>query len=159
LFGENGVTVEATGYLVICVVVGIAMIAYSLFQRSRLRASASWVPTAATIAHAELLTSATTDSAEYRISVAYEYVVNGVRYTGKRIGFGPRSYTRKKRAQAELERYPVGCTVTAYFDPENPGDAVLVRDAPSNILYLVMGICLLVFAAGIVIWTSIRAAH
>jgi hypothetical protein len=153
------VTVEATGYLVICVVAGIALIAYSLFQRSRLRASESWVPITATIAKAELLTSASTDSTEYRISVAYEYVANGVRYTGKRIGFGPRTYVRKKRAQAELERYPVSCTVTAYFDPENPGEAVLVREAPSNILYLVMGICLLVLAAGIIAWTSIRAGH
>jgi hypothetical protein len=152
-------TTEATGYLVICVIVGIAMIAYSLFQRSRLRASASWVPVTATIVKAELLTSATTDSSEYRISLAYEYEANGVRYTGKRIGFGPRSYIRKKRAQAELEKYPVTCTVTVYFDPENPGEAVLVREAPSNILYLVMGICLLAFAAGIVVWTSIRAGH
>jgi hypothetical protein len=159
LFEEIGVTGEATGYLVICVVVGIAMIAYSFFQRSRLRASETWVPITATIAKAELLTSATTDSSEYRISVAYEYVANGVSYTGKRIGFGPRSYIRKKRAQAELERYPVSGTVTAYFDPENPAEAVLVREAPSNMLYLVMGICMLAFAAGIVVWTSIRAAH
>jgi len=147
------------GYMVICVVAGVALIAYSLFQRSRLRASGSWVPITATIAKAELLTSATTDSAEHRISVAYEYVANGVRYTGERIGFGPRTYLRKKRAQVELERYPVGCTVTAYFNPENPGEAVLVREAPSNILYLVMGSCLLALVAGIVVWTSIRAGH
>jgi hypothetical protein len=124
-----------------------------------LRASGSWVPIAATIAKAELVTSATTDSTEYRISVAYEYVANGARYTGKRIGFGPRAYIRKKRAQAEIERYPVSGVVTAYFNPENPAEAVLVREAPSNILYLMMGICLLGLAAGIVVWTSIRAGH
>jgi hypothetical protein len=152
-------TVEATGYLVICVVVGLALIGFSFYQRSRLRASENWLPIPAMIAHAELLTSATTDSSEYRILVVYEYVANGVQYTGKRIGFGPRSYIRKKRAEAELARYPEGSTVTAYFNPENPGEAVLVREAPSNVLYLVMGICLLGLAAGIVVWTSIRAGH
>ena len=74
----DGMTVEATGYLVICVVVGIALIAYSFYQRSRLRESESWVQTTATITKAELMTSNTTDSVEYRILVVYEYVANGV---------------------------------------------------------------------------------
>jgi hypothetical protein len=155
----DGMTVEATGYLVICVVVGIALIAYSFYQRSRLRESESWVQTTATITKAELMTSNTTDSVEYRILVVYEYVANGVSYTGKRIGFGPRSYLRKKRAQIELERYPVSGMVVAYFNPEKPEEAVLVREAPSNILYLAMGISLLGLAAGIVLWTAIRAGH
>ena len=150
-------TVEAAGYLAICVVAGLAMIGYSFYQRNRLRASESWVAIPATIAKAEVLTSATTDSTDYRLRVVYEYVANGVPYTGKRIGFGPRTYVRKKRAQAELERYPVSSTVTAYFNPENPGEAVLVREAPSKALYLVMGIGLLGLATGIVVWTSIRA--
>jgi hypothetical protein len=85
-------------------------------------------------------------------------VANGTRYTGKKIGFGSHSYTRKKRAQEAADRYPVGCTVMAYFNPENPQEAVLVREAPSNVLYMVMGIAMVAFAAGIVIWTSIRAA-
>ena len=158
-FRRDGVTVEATGYLVICVIVGIALIAHSLYQRSRLRESESWVPSKATITKAELLTSNTTDSVEYRILVVYEYAANGISYTGKRIGFGPRSYLRKKRAQIEIERYPVSGTIAAYFNPEKPEEAVLVREAPSNILYLAMGISLLGLAAGIVLWTSIRAAH
>lgn len=152
-------TVEATGYLVICVVVGIALIAYGFYQRSRLRESESWVPSTATIGKAELLTGNTTDSVEYRISIVYQYMANGVSYTGQRVGFGPRSYLRKKRAQAELERYPVNSTVVAYFNPEKPEDAVLVREAPSNILYLVMGVSLLGLAAGILVWTSIRAGR
>jgi hypothetical protein len=135
------------------------MICYSIYQRNRLRASQSWVPATATILKAELLTSAASDSTEYRILLAYEYESNGVRYTGKRIGFGPRGYARKKRAEAELQLYPVGGTVTAYFDPENPGEAVLVREAPSNVLYLVMGIGLLSLSAAIVVWTSIRAGR
>jgi hypothetical protein len=159
LSGEDRVTVAATGYLVICVIAGIALIGFSLYQRNRLRASENWVPSTATIAKAELLTSNTTDSVEYRISVVYEYAANGITYSGQRIGFGPRSYLRKKRAQAELERYPVSGTVVAYFNPEKPEEAVLVREAPSNVLYLVMGICLLGLAVAIVIWTAIRAPH
>jgi hypothetical protein len=129
--------------------VGIALIAYSLYQRSQLRESERWIPSRATITKAELLTSNTTDSVEYRILVVSEYAANEASYTGQRIGFGPRSYLRKKRAQIELERYPVSGTVVAYFNPETE-EAVLVREAPSNILYLAMGISLLGLAAGIV---------
>lgn len=152
-------TVQAAGYLVICVVVGLALIGFSVYQRRRLRESENWVPATATISKAELLTVDSTDSAEYRIAVVYDYVANGARYTGNRIGFGTRGFVRKKRAQAELERYPVSATVTAYFNPEKPGEAVLVREAPNSTLYMVMGICMLAFSAGIVVWTSIRAAR
>jgi len=153
------VTVQAAGYLVICIVAGIALIAYSFYQRSQLRASESWVAASATIARAELLTLSSSDSAEYRIAVVYEYEANGARHTGERIGFGTRGYARKKRAQEELERYRVGDTVMAYFNPEDPAEAVLVREAPFNLLYFVMGICMLGLAAGIVLWTTIRAGQ
>lgn len=152
-------TVAAAGYLVICVVVGIALIAYSLYQRSQLRASESWVAATAKIAKSELLTMASTDSSEYRIALVYEYEANGARHKGERIGFGTRGYARKKRAEAELERYPVGGTVMAYFNPEDPKEVVLVREAPYSTMYFVLGICMLGLSAGIVLWTTIRAAQ
>jgi len=153
------VTFAATGYLVICVVVGIALIGYSIYQRGRLRESENWVAATATIVKSEVLTLDSTDSAEYRLAVAYEYVANGARYTGQRIGFGPRGYVRKKRAETELARYPVSGAVVAYFNPEKPSEVVLVREAPYSTMYLVMGICMLALSAGIVIWTAIRAAN
>jgi hypothetical protein len=83
------------------------------------------------------------DSNSYVLLVEYEYLVDGARFLGKRIGFSKRTYLRKKRAQAELERYPVSTSVPVYFDPSKPADAVLVREYPDVMILIVSGICLL----------------
>jgi hypothetical protein len=49
--------------------------------------------------------------------------------------------------------------VLCHFNPESPSEAVLVREAPSNVLYFVMGIGLLALAAVIVVWTAIRSGR
>jgi uncharacterized membrane protein len=141
----------AIGYLSICVVVGIALIVYSLIQRNRVKASRSWQTAMGTIVKAEVVEGRSTDSVEYSVSVAYDYVVNGVRCTGKRIGFGARSYIRKKKAQEQLERYPVNSSVTVYFNPEKPEESILVREAPYTTLNLAIGIAILGLAVLIVV--------
>jgi hypothetical protein len=153
------VTGTALLYLITCVVAGFAIIGYAIYQRDRLRASDNWVPSVAKILKASILTSAQTDSSDYRVIVAYEYEANGARYTGDRITFGARTFARKKNAEAELARYPVNGTVPVYFNPESPSEAVLLREAPFNTLYFVMGSLMLALSVVIVVWTAIRSAH
>ena len=145
------------GYMAICLIAGIAMIAYSIHQRSRLRASESWRHTTGTITRSDLLRKDSTDSAEYHVSVLYDYLVNGVRHTGKRIEFGSRGFARKKRAESELAKYPVNSNVVVYFNPEKADEAVLVRSAPYNTLYLILGMLLLVLALGIIVFSALGA--
>jgi hypothetical protein len=48
--------------------------------------------------------------------------------------------------------------VPVYFDPDQPGDAVLVREAPSSILYIVGGVVIL--SPGVVLfweWLSVTS--
>lgn len=147
----------AIGYVVICALAGAATLGYSLVQKRRLRASESWVPSTAKVTKSDLVVATSSDSTEYRVSLAYEYLVDGTPYVGQRIGFGPRSFVRKKSAQAELDRYPLNANVPVYFDPANPKEAVLVREAPFNRLYFVVGILSLVLAAGIVVFSAVRS--
>lgn len=60
----------------------------------------------------------------YRFEVRYRYTVGGATYEGGRIGFGVQQVTPPGRAAA-------GMPVTVYYNPREPGEAVLKRDAPA----------------------------
>ena len=47
-------------------------------------------------------------------------------------------------------------TVVVYVSPDRPDDAVLVRAAPYNTLYFVMGLLMVGLALAIVIFTARR---
>ena len=64
-------------------------------------------------------------STRYEPMVNYEYQVGGVTYSGVKIQEIGRSYGKSK-ADEIAANYPVGGLVTVYYDPESPGDAVLV---------------------------------
>ena len=145
--------VDAAGYLAICATVGVLAIIYGLYQRRRLRASAAWNQTLGTIAAAEVVEDNAGDSVQFKLHVRYQYVVDGRHYTGNRVEFGGRQYIRKKKAQAQLERFPVDSSVIVYFNPDKPEDAVLIRSAPSSRGYLIGGILAIAFAIAMV-WFS-----
>ena len=68
-----------------------------------------------------------TSAVHYEIRVTYRYPVDGMYFTGNRIKINPDSTTIRKFAEEELLSYPVGKTVTVYYDPENPEKSVLTR--------------------------------
>lgn len=61
--------------------------------------------------------------------VAYAFKVGGQDYRGTRVSLGDIS---GKYAQDALARYPVGQMVTVFYDPADPADCVLERDAPKG---------------------------
>lgn len=63
-------------------------------------------------------------------SIAYEYSVNGKRYTGERISLGEN--IPESDFESLLRRYPVGADVTVYYDPADPRRAVLERTLPAD---------------------------
>lgn len=63
--------------------------------------------------------------------VAYSFSVRGKTYQGNRVSLGNISGSFADEA---LKRYPVGATVTVYYDPADPDSNVLERDAPKGIV-------------------------
>lgn len=57
------------------------------------------------------------------VDIAYRYRVAGVTYEGGRVAY----CTRWHGSHKTIERYPVGRRVTVFYDPENPGRALLDR--------------------------------
>jgi hypothetical protein len=57
--------------------------------------------------------------------VKYDYTVNGRRYVGHQVSWGPRGGTMEPTYQELAEKYPPGQVVTVYYDPRHPATAVL----------------------------------
>jgi Protein of unknown function (DUF3592) len=77
--------------------------------------------------------------------VEYEYNVGNRTHRCHRITIG------EKTADFELEeilaRYPVGASVTVFYNPANPQQAVLERDLPAKMMFWGLG-CLMLFFIG-----------
>jgi hypothetical protein len=64
-------------------------------------------------------------------AVEYEFEAGGRKIRGSRIGIGDDS--GGENTEATLARYPVGATVTVYYDPDDPRDCVLERKGPKGL--------------------------
>lgn len=57
--------------------------------------------------------------------VSYEFFVNGVKYTGKRISITEYGKGSEAKAEEVLQNYPLGKEVEVSCNPAKPGDSVL----------------------------------
>jgi len=66
--------------------------------------------------------------------VLYEYKVDGKTYQSTRIYFGPE--LGGTLASRKAFKYPEGATVAVRYNPKNPSEAVLERNAPAMLFLL-----------------------
>ncbi len=81
--------------------------------------------------------------------LVYEYRVGGKTYRGKRISVG--EDLGDLFVEQRLAKYPVGASIKVYYNPRNPQQAVLERDAPEGVwrtmaIFIAVAIALLVGA-------------
>jgi hypothetical protein len=102
-----------------------------------------WETTEGTIAKADLkihdtdsAKPGTPDSKTTTIELAFDYSVSGQRFQGSSLNVnemvsGSQLGTNSKiRLRRLLKTYPVGARVSVYYDPSDPGKAVLERGVP-----------------------------
>ena len=70
------------------------------------------------------------DSEGWYPHVRYEYTVERKRYVSERLYFYSASGSTKRGANKHLSPYAVGKTVTIYYDPAKPEEAVLNKHVP-----------------------------
>lgn len=135
---------------------GVFLVVFSLRSKKRAGDSQSWPSTTGRISSASIKESTSTDddgsvSVAFYPAVEYNYQVNDVRYTGRRLSFGGiQARSSRKPAMAALERYPEDAEVTVYYNPAKPEDAVLERKAGSFTWGLAGGIFLLLLGGCLV---------
>ena len=121
--------------LVALVPIGISLVV-ARTKRARIRRAAAWRATSGRV----IASAVRAGHPEWAIHnpllenmprVRYAFEVDGRRFEGERIGFGDDS--GGANTAATLARYPVGATVTVYYDPADPSEAVLEREAPRGL--------------------------
>lgn len=75
----------------------------------------------------------------YTSAITYEYLVDGTTFQGHRIKADDASGSQS-RAYEIINRYPVGSDATVYYDPDDPGSAVLEQGADMTRVYLFGGV-------------------
>jgi hypothetical protein len=84
--------------------------------------------------------------------IAYSYSVRDVPYQAERIGNGIYVGITRRAMDYWVKRFPKGAPISVYYNPAQPGDAVLVPVTNSNLVGFAVGIgisALSVFLVGV----------
>jgi hypothetical protein len=131
-----------------------------LWKVSELRHAATWPSTRAKITKSALRADHHRHSGDVTTvknvpDIEYEFTLGDQVIRGKRIGVGE----IPDDIEATLAHYSVGAIVPVYYDPKNPQNALLERDAPLPIagLYAIAGGVFLVGLAVLALFWNISA--
>lgn len=103
----------------------------AVFVRARLQerqARAHWDQVPAEVTVSTVHVSHGAESETYTPRIHFQYRVNGRELTGKRYTFFDRIGAGEQHAIREAKSYPMGSTVTAYVNPDDPAEAVISVD-------------------------------
>lgn len=119
---------------------GVALIGAAWWSATMNAKAADWPDTRGVIALSELRQA--TDGDNDSVRIEFDYEVAGQKHRGTMVSYAglPAQSTEKA---ASVARYPVGSEVRVYYDPADPGRAVLER-TPSRawMAAVVMGVVL-----------------
>ncbi len=112
----------------------LGILGYFLYKRNQQstayrQSTQTWQSTTGTVLMSSVQSSYSSRSHSTYPVVVYQYEVNGQRYQSQRIKAGEQFINVRVIGQAEttVNRYPIGATVTVYYDPKNPAESVLER--------------------------------
>jgi hypothetical protein len=124
-------TLFCTVGISVLVIGGIGYFLYRRNQQSMAyrQSTQTWQSTTGTILMSSVQTSRSGNSHSTYPVVVYSYAVNGQSYQSQRVRAGDQFLTVRVagQAQATVARYPIGASVTVYYDPANPSESALER--------------------------------
>ncbi len=130
VLGGVVITVCAT-VIPIVVIGGIGYFLYKRNQQSEAyrQSTQNWVSTTGTVLMSSVQSKHTGRSHTLYPVVVYVYAVNGQSYQSQRIKAGEQFLNIRVSGQAHatVARYPIGATVTVFYDPANPSECALEK--------------------------------
>lgn len=127
------------------VVLGLAVTYWGSQVAKQSEASAFWPSTSGTVLASRVTSTTFSGSSSARSSgsssasregktrygpyVQYEYRAQGQRFVGEGVRLVTQLHESEAEARAVVDRYPVGSHVQVFFDPDDPGTAVLESGA------------------------------
>jgi uncharacterized protein DUF3592 len=124
--------------------VGIGVCGFGYVTLTKAKASADWpsIQGAVTSSDVETRRETTGTGSEARTKIKYapivhySYEVDGREHAASRISYGGFTSSSSRSARRVVNRYPVGAEVAIYYDPGDPGTAVLEPGASWTIYLL-----------------------
>jgi len=112
----------------------IGGLGYFLYKRNRQsmayrQSTQAWQSATGIILMSSVQSNRTGNSRSIYPVVVYQYEVGGKRYQSQRIKAGEQFINVRLAGQAEatVARYPIGASVTVYYNPSNPSESALER--------------------------------
>jgi hypothetical protein len=116
-------------------VVGVMLLMRGMIDYREALLSADWpsVPGSITDSYVKISSSAK-GGTTYSARISYTYSVHGKQYTGSKINFGA-LLTSLAGAQGIVDRYPVGKSLTVFYNPNDNSAAVLEPGYASGVWF------------------------
>lgn len=122
---------------------GLAFLGAAAYIWRTGRSTENWVPITVTITESTIRKEYDDGIDMHYPIVRYTYTHEGKRYSadGLRSG-GASGDSRLAKVEALISQYPVSDTVTAYMNPDNPEEALLIRgvNRPLLLILVIMGV-------------------
>ena len=106
------------------------------FAQRKANAARNWPTAIGTVLESALETRRRSDNRGWvnYPRVTYAYTVGGQSFTSSRIS--PGMEVGGTSAPGVIAKYPVGSQVKAYYNPQNPSEAVLETNTPTSVMLL-----------------------
>ena len=88
-------------------------------------ANSSFVEVPVVITRAEVKVDSSGEGTSYTPNIEYRYTVDGEEYSGNRLSYTAFGSSDLSAAKKAVDNYPLGETVTALLDPDDPSEVVL----------------------------------
>lgn len=116
--------------IALTIALALVMIVWGFLNVKKANASLEWPQVTGQVIISRIdrrTTRSSEDSSTvYRVTVRYEYTVDGTDYTSSTIDFGgQKRYEMRSMASKFIRSYPKDKEVTVYYNPSNHSDAVL----------------------------------
>ncbi|AMV73292.1 hypothetical protein JCM30471_16940 [Desulfuromonas carbonis] len=147
---QNGMFVflGAAGLLIL--LIGALLIGVGLFSLQRRSASRHWPQVPATIEVSEVRPETFSETQMYKPVVSYRYTTPAGTFTSHNLATTGRLYAKPAKAQKIADRYLVGTTVMARYNPDDPGEAMVEPEGlGGGLMFIVFGLlCMIPPAVG-----------
>lgn len=110
----------------LCPIIGMCcLLAAYIPNALEARKSASWPHCPGKVIESAVLAKPDGEDTRYAHIIRYSYEVGGVGREGRRFDF-EQATSSQRQAEALAAKYPAGCQVEVFYDPDRPQRAVLV---------------------------------
>ena len=111
-------------------IIGIGVTVLGVKYMCEAKASKSWPTTSAKITKSVVDVKregvGQSEKRMYSAEISFDYTVEGIKHSSSKVWIGGLSRTnRKSRSQKIVDKYKVGSTAKAFYDPNDPRMAIL----------------------------------